>query len=147
MSAFTQLHCGGRTCPQCGKCCDWVPSYCANYKRRDDGTCADNTDTLYEVLFRTVIAVADARPSARISQRIPRGHAVNHCRSAVDDLNAALNAAICDGDLRKIVIDAFTRAKMIASNIDRARDEDGLAILEASKAVRHAQHDHVCQCK
>ncbi|CAF4066762.1 unnamed protein product, partial [Adineta steineri] len=65
----------------------------------------------------------------------------------VDDLNTALNAAICDGDLRKIVIDAFTRAKMIASNIDRARDEDGLAILEASKAVRHAQHDHVCQCK
>ncbi|CAF4261814.1 unnamed protein product, partial [Adineta steineri] len=22
-----------------------------------------------------------------------------------------------------------------------------LAILEASKAVRHAQHDHICQCK
>ncbi|CAF0838467.1 unnamed protein product [Adineta steineri] len=146
MSTSTQLQCGGRTCAQCGKCCDWVPTYCTNYKRRDDGTCTDNTDTLYEVLFRTALAVSDARLSARISQRISRDHAANRCRRAVDDLDAALNTTIRAGDLLEIVIDAFTCAKMIAFDVDRARDGDGLAILEASKAVRRAQHDHVCQC-
>jgi hypothetical protein len=131
MSASTQLQCGGRACPQCGKCCDWDPTYGNKYKRRDDGTCRDNTDTLYDALFRVGLAVADARPSAR----------------TVDDLDAAFNAAILDGDLHDVVIDALNRAKMIASNVDLARDEDGFAILKACKAVREAQCDHVCHCK
>jgi hypothetical protein len=147
MSASTQLQCGGRACPQCGKCCDWDPTYGNKYKRRDDGTCCDNTDTLYDALFRVGLAVADARPSARTSARIPRDHAANRCRRAVDDLDAAFNAAILDGDLHDVVIDALNRAKMIASNVDLARDEDGFAILKACKAVREAQCDHVCHCK
>ncbi|CAF1201310.1 unnamed protein product, partial [Rotaria sp. Silwood1] len=152
MSASTQLECGGRACPQCGKCRDWDPTYGNKYKRRDDGTCRDNTDTLYDALFRVGLAVADARPSARISARIPRDHAANRCRRgmsehcccrhAVDDLDAAFNAAILDGDLRDVVIDALNRAEIIASNIDLARDEDGFAILKATKAVREAQRDH-----
>ncbi|CAF1332968.1 unnamed protein product [Rotaria sp. Silwood1] len=147
MSASTQLEGGGRACPQCGKCRDWGPTYGNKYKRRDDGTCRDNTDTLYDALFPVGLAVADARPSARISARIPRDHAANRCRHAVDDLDAAFNAAILDGDLRDVVIDALNRAEMIASNIDLARDEDGFAILKATKAVREAQRDHVCHCK
>ncbi|CAF5035452.1 unnamed protein product, partial [Rotaria sp. Silwood1] len=94
MSTSTQLECGGRACPQCGKCRDWDPTYGNKYKRRDDGTCRDNTDTLYDALFRVGLAVADARPSARISARIPRDHAANRCHHAVDDLDAAFNAAI-----------------------------------------------------
>ena len=147
MSSSTQLQCGGRACPQCGKCRDWDPTYGNKYKRRDDGTCRDNTDTLYDALFRVGLAVAVARPSARISARTPRDHAANRCRRAVDDLDAAFNAAILDGDLRDVVIDALNRAEMIASDIDLARDEDGFAILKASKAVREAQRDHVCHCK
>jgi hypothetical protein len=147
MSASSQLQCGGRTCPQCGKCRDWDPTFGNKYKRRDDGTCRDNTDTLYDAVFRAGLAVTDARPSARISGRIPRDHATNRCRRAVDDLNAALNAAIIDGDLLDVVIDALTRTEMIAFDIDRACDEDCSAILRACKAVRHAQHDHVCHCK
>ena len=145
MSASTQLQCGGRACPQCGKCREWDPIYGNKYKRRDDGTCRDNTDTLYDALFCAGLAVADARPSARISARIPRDHAANRCRRAVDDLNAAFNAAT--RDLDDVVIDALSRTEMIAFNIDRACDEDCSAILRATKAVREAQRDHVCHCK
>ncbi|CAM4771933.1 unnamed protein product, partial [Rotaria magnacalcarata] len=87
----------------------------------------------------------EKKPSSSLTRnlsKIPRGHAANRCRHAVDDLDAAFNAAILDGDLRDVVIDALSRAEMIASNIDLARDEDGFAILKVTKAVREAQRDH-----
>ncbi|CAF1426589.1 unnamed protein product [Didymodactylos carnosus] len=147
MATSTQLQCGGRTCPECGKCSDWVPNYGKKYKRRDDGTCRDNTDTLYDALFRAGLAVADARPSARKSIRMPHNLATDRCRRAVDDVNAAFNAAIVDDDLRDLVIEGLSCAEMVAYDIDRACDEDGRTILRACKAVRNAQDNHVCHCK
>lgn len=145
MSASTQLKCGGRTCPRCEKCRDWDPAN--NYKRRNDATCRDNAQTLFDALFRAATAAADARRAHRIAANVPRGHATDRCRRAADNLTAAFNAAILDDHLVDVVADGLTRIEFIAYDVDRACDDDGVDLARAASAVRRAHHDHVCLCE
>ncbi|CAF3381938.1 unnamed protein product [Rotaria sp. Silwood2] len=145
MSAPTQLECGGRACSRCGKCRDWDPAN--DYKRRDDATCRDNADTLISALFCAATAAADARRVHRMAANVPRAHATDRCRRAADDLQAAFDAAILDDHLIDLIADVLSRAELIADDVDRASDDDGVKLARAASAVRRARCDRVCHCK